>query len=140
MNFQWASGFHAPKGVDPKKVAKAIDSLDELSPDALLHAAKHKAHVLHKALWSEGDQVWAYRGRLEYTRKIMASVEEVETKGSKVIEHRYVEFVRTSDGDRWALMKDILVNQELLDGYMLEIQRMNEQAAAKMTNLRALLF
>lgn len=140
MNFQWASGFHAPKGVDPKKVAKAIDGLDDLSPDALLNAAKRETHVLHKTLWAEGDQVWAYRGRLEYTRKIMASVEEVETKGSKVIEHRYVEFVRTSEGGRWARMKDILVNQELLDGYMAEIQRMNEQAAAKMTNLRALLF
>lgn len=139
MNFSWREGFHPPKGVAADDVAAALDQLKEPSPENLLQASKAKRHVLHGDLWSEGDQVWAQRGRLERCRQILGAVKRVEIIGGKTIEVRAVEFVRLNGEDRWAKIDDILQDKSLCDAYMAGVQNLLEQASAKMSKLRELM-
>lgn len=139
MNYVWADGFHAPKGVSADKVAEAIEKLPDPSPEALLDATKAKRHVLHEAVWGEGDQVWAQRGRVDYCRRVLGAVKEVVVHGGKTIEVRAVEFVRQNGDGRWYQTRDIRNDPELLDAYMAEIARLQDQAAAKMAKLRSLM-
>ena len=139
MTYVWADGYHAPKGLRPDKVAAAIDNLSDPSPEAMLEATKSKRHVLHEVVWGEGDQAWAQRGRLDFCRKIMGAIKEVIVHGGKSIEVRTVEFVRQNGDGRWYHTRDIRGDAELLDAYMAEIVRLQDQAAGKMAKLRALM-
>lgn len=140
MNFQWADGFHPPKNVTPDAVKAAIDELADPSPESMLEASKRKRHVLHEDLWAEGDQVWAQRGRLDRTRRIIGSVMETMTIGGKSISIRVVEFVRPAESDgRWATLETIRKAPELLDAYLGEVQRLQDQATAKLAKVRSLL-
>jgi hypothetical protein len=140
VRFEWREGFHPPSGVAAETVKAALDALPEPSPEALLEASKIAEHPLHGELWSEGDQLWAQRGRLEHCRRIIGAVHEVLTIGGKEITIRAVEFIRTeSDKGRWIGLDGIRADPELLDAYFGEIQRLQDQAAGKMAKLRDLM-
>lgn len=141
MKYRWADGFHAPKGVEADKVMAAIEELPSPTPLALLSASKAKRHVLHEHLWAEGDQVWAQRARLDRCRKIIGAVEEVVIVGGKTMEVRAVEFIRDPEtkAGSWFTMADIMRDKGLLDAYLAEVERAQEQAAAKVARVRALL-
>lgn len=139
MQFKWADGFHPPKDVAPDAVKAAIDKLKEPTPENLLQASKRPKHVLHNDLWSEGDQVWAQRGRLERCRKIIGAVQEVVVAGGKEISIRAVEFVHLNGDGRWATIDTIRSDPELLNAYLSEIQRLQEQAVGKMQKVRDLM-
>lgn len=140
MRYQWADGFHPPKDVPAEAVKAALDELPEPSPENLLEASKRKRHVLHQDLWSEGDQVWAQRGRLERCRRIIGGVKEVVVAGGKEIEVRAVEFVKPNGGDgRWLNIDTIRSDPDLIDAYLSEIQRLQDQASGKMAKLRELM-
>jgi len=141
MSYQWADGFHAPKGLMADAVMEAIEALPVPTPEALLEASKRKRHILHEVLWSEGDQVWAQRARLDRCRKIIGAVEEVVIIGGKSIEVRAVEFIRERDTGvgRWMTMTDIMADKELLRAYLAEVVRVQEQATAKVERVRQLL-
>lgn len=141
MRYQWAPGFHPPKGVEADAVKGALDALPEPSPENLLEASKSSNHVLHEDLWSEGDQVWAQRGRLERCRKIIGSVVDTQLVGGKAITVRAVEFLRSDDDKKgqWVSIESIVQDSDLLDAYLAEVQRLQDQASAKMAKVRALL-
>lgn len=139
MNYRWAEGFHPPKKVTPEAAKAAIDKLKEPTPENLLEASKRDKHVLHEDLWSEGDQVWAQRGRLERCRKILGAVQEVVIVGGKEMTVRSVEFVKTSGEGRWATLETIRSDPALLEAYFAEILRLQEQATAKMAKVRELM-
>ncbi|WP_022727204.1 hypothetical protein [Fodinicurvata sediminis] len=136
MNFQWAEGFHAPKGVSADEVKEALEALPEPSPDALLEASKDTAHPLHHDLWSEGDQAWAQRGRLERCRRIIGAVQEVVVSGNRSVSIRAVEYVRPNGEGRWATLNTIRSDPDLLDAYLAEAERYMEQASAKFRRVR----
>lgn len=139
MRFEWRDGFHPPKNVAADDVAAAVSELPEPSPENLLDASKRKRHVLHDELWSEGDQVWAQRGRLERCRRILGGYVETIVTGGKEIQIRAVEFVRTNGEGRWASIDSIRSDPELVDAYAAEVQRLQDQASAKMAKLRELM-
>ena len=139
MKFQWRDGFHPPKGLSADDFAAAVSELPEPSPEHLLNASKKKRHVLHEYIWSEGDQVWAQRGRLEQCRRILGGYAETIVTGGKEIQIRAVEFVRTNGEGRWATIDSIRSDPELCDAYIAEIQRLQDQASAKMAKLRDLM-
>ncbi len=139
MNFEWREGFHPPKGVSADDVKAALDKLREPSPENLLDASKAKRHVLHGELWGEGDQVWAQRGRAEQCRRIIGAVQEVIVVGGKTIQIRAVEFIKRNGEGHWTSIDDIRQSEELRDAYMSEIQRLQEQASAKMAKFRQLM-
>lgn len=136
---RWRAGFVPPKGVDVGEVKAALDKLPEPSPEGLFEASKVPTHVLHDAVWSEGDQVWAQRGRLEYCRKIIGAVVEIVRIGGREIETRAVEFVRADGQGRWATIEDITADPDLRDAYLAEVQRLTEQATAKLARCRDLM-
>lgn len=138
MKYHWREGFHAPRGVSAEAVKKTLDVLSEPSPQMLLEASKKKQHPLHGELWSEGDQVWAQRGRAERCRHIISSIEEEINIGGVTIEIRSVEFLRVDGSRRWTQIEEIIDDPELADAYLTEIQRLQEQAAAKMAKFREL--
>lgn len=139
MRFEWADGFHPPKDVSADAVKGALDLLDEPTPEALYEASKGNGHVLHDELWSEGDQAWARRGRLDRCRKIIGAVQEVVVVGGKNIQVRAVEHVRVRGEGRWASLETIRSDPDLREAYFAEVLRLQEQAAAKLTKLRELL-
>lgn len=134
--WQWADGFHAPKGVAAESVVEAVGALKAPTPENLLNAAKKKGHVLHDAFWAEGDQVWANRGRLDYARHIIGSLRSVEVRGGKEISVRAVEFVRPNGEGRWAMIDDIIADPDLRDAYLAEAQMLFDQASSKMSAVR----
>lgn len=136
---EWREGFHAPKGVSADDVKATLDRLEEPSPENLLHATKAKRHPLHDAVWGEGDQVWAQRGRLEYCRRIIGAINETIVVGGKSIEIRVVEFIRTNGSGQWTSIDDIRNDPLLLDAYLAEVQRLQEQAVAKLEKVRVLM-
>lgn len=129
VTYKWRSGFHPPD-VDPGVVAKAAKGHD---PDSLLEASKARKHPLHAELWSEGDGVWAERGRRERCRQIMAAVVNVRVVGGQKVEVRSFEHLRQSK--RWATIEEILADPELELEHMAAIRELNVQAAAKMQRL-----
>lgn len=139
MNFRWADGFHPPKDVPADVAMAAIEKLPDPTPERLLQATKSKRHVLHDDLWAEGDQVWAQRGRLDRCRKIIGAVQSVVVVGGKDISVRAVEFVKLDGEGRWATLATIRSDPALLEAYFAEIQRLQEQAVAKMTKVRELM-
>ena len=136
MNYQWGDGFHAPKGVSAEKVAAVVLAMPNPTPTALVAASKRKTHVLHGELWSESDKVWAERGRLDRAAKIIGAIYEVVVVGGKEISIRAVEFVRHDGEGRWAKLADIRADPELLDAYLAEVIRMQEQAMGKLIRVR----
>lgn len=137
MKFEWVSGYIPPKEITPEQAARIIEATPD--PDSLFEASKKSTHKLHKALWSEGDQVWANEARREFCRKFIGSLKRTEIKGGKEISFRVVEFVRTNGEGRYATMDQILDNKDLLDGYFREIQQLQRQALNKMETLQILL-
>jgi len=131
---RWRDGFVAPKGVAVADARAAVVELDEPSPEELYEASKDNSHVLHEDIWSEGDQEWARRGRIERCRKILGAIVEIVRVGNREIEVRSVEFV-----GKWALIEEIISDVDLRDRYFLEIQRLNEQAMAKLARCRELM-
>ena len=96
MGYSWKEGFHAPKGVSASDAYAAVVALgDDISPENLMEASKDQGHALHQAVWEEGDQAWARRGRIEFCRKVIGGlVLEVQTGPKRVEMVRAVEFVR----------------------------------------------
>lgn len=135
---RWASGFHPPRGVSPEAFAGRLRKLKEPTPEASFEASKRKTDLLHEATWGEGDQVWANRARLEFHRKCISSLVEPVFVGGKSIEVRAVEFVRVNGEGRWAHIDDIRADPELYDAYFDAVERLQEQALAKMAKLREL--
>lgn len=146
MQFQWREGAIPPRrlhknkevAIDAGVVARALRELDAPSPDNLLEASKASDHVLHWELWHEGDQVWAQRGRLDRCRNIIGAVHEVVTMGGKEITTRSVEFIRVNGEGTWAHMEAILSDPAMEKAYLAEIQKLQEQALAKIQRYRAL--
>lgn len=147
MRFQWREGTRPPhKLVDGKpatvsadEVATALRELPAPSPDELLEASKVSDHVLHWELWHEGDQVWAARGRQDRCRQIIGAVHEVTIVGGKSMTVRTVEFVRPAGRDpEWAHIETILKDPALDAAYLGEIQRLLEQAQAKLARYQIL--
>jgi len=134
MNFQWAEGYHPPKGVTIEQAAAAV--LEAKDPDTLLRKSRGKRHCLHNALWSEKDQVWANRARREYCRKFIGAVKEIRIIGGDEVSIRAVEFVKVNGGDIYATIDDIMSNQGYLNAYLGEIQKLQQQAINKMAVLR----
>lgn len=139
MNFQWAKGFHAPKGVNAADMAAALDKLKYPSPEGLYEASKAKRHVLNNEIWSEGDQVWATRGRMERCRTIIGAVEEIIIVGGKSLSIRAVEFIPVKGEGRWTRVEEIRDDPVLCDAYLATVIRMQEQATAKLARVRELL-
>jgi hypothetical protein len=139
MNYQWADGFHAPKNVAAEDVLAALGKLPEPSPENLLAASKRPKHILHDELWSEGDQVWAQRARLDRCRHIIGGVRSIDIIGGKTISTRVVEFIRPNGEGRWASMAEIVADGSLLEAYLMEIERLSQQAADKMSVVRNML-
>ena len=139
MNYQWADGFRPPKNVSAEDVKQALDSLEEPTPENLLEASKRKRHILHADLWSEGDQAWAQRARLDRCRHIIGAVVEPIVVGGKTITVRSVEYVRANGEGRWATLTQIRSDPELREAYAAEVERLQEQALGKLTKLRELM-
>ena len=73
-------------------------------------------------------------------RKIIGALEETVIFGGKSIEVRVVEYIRDEKGvGVWATMNDILADKELLSAYLAEVERLQEQATAKVARVRQLL-
>lgn len=137
--YQWADGYHPPKGVTAEAIGEVLEALPEPTPEALFEASKSEAHVLHGHLWSEGDQVWATRARLEECRHVINGVRAVYTVGPKIITVRAIEFLREDGEGSWKHIDDILANKDLHRAYMAEIKRLQEQALNKMDAFMTLL-
>jgi hypothetical protein len=134
--FRWREGYHGPRGLDVKAVGLAIEKAKD--PAVLFEHSKASTHCLHSHLWSEGDQVWANRARLEECRQISMAVLREYSIGGRTYSIRAVEYVRQNGGGTWATMNEILNDHDLEDGYLAEIERLNDQAARKMESFRQL--
>jgi hypothetical protein len=125
---RWARGFPAPKGTTAEAVWAAMQAKGRYFPEQIMEDSKQSAHPLHAAFWSEGDQVWATRGRMEYARKIVSSLITHTVVRGRVVETRAVEFVR----QRWVPMTEIISDPDLDDAYQQDILRQAEQLHAKL--------
>lgn len=134
--FRWREGYHGPRGLDVKAVGQAVEKAKD--PAVLFEHSKAHTHCLHSHLWSEGDQVWANRARLEECRQISMAVLREYSIGGAVYAIRAVEFVRRNGSGTWATMDQILKDSDLEDSYLGEIERLNDQAARKMEAFRQL--
>lgn len=133
-----------PKASLPAETKLAVlqelrDAGLEPSPANLLEASKAKGHPLHGPLWKRSDKEWARIGRLEFCRQFIKSVRVEFTHGGRTIQTRAVEFVKPNGEGHWLHTEDIVKDPKLLDAYMVEIARLNEQASEKMARLRALM-
>jgi len=129
-----------PVGLDAEAVYRAVAALPDPTPENVFEDSKKPEHVLHATIWSEGDQVWANRGRIDYVRKIMRSIGEVVVVSGRTITVRSIEFVRPEARPEglWSTLERIRADNSLLDAYEAEVIRLQEQALGKMTKLRAL--
>lgn len=125
---RWARGFPAPRGVSAESVWNAMQARGRYFPEQLMEDSKKIDHPLHAALWAEGDQVWANRGRLEYARKVISSLITPTVVRDRVVETRAVEFVR----QRWVPMAEIIGDPDLDEAYQQDILRQAEQLNAKL--------
>lgn len=140
MNYQWSVGYHAPKGISADAAMGAVMALKHPTPEELLAASKAKRHIFHQHLWAEGDQVWAQRARLTECRRIIGHIERVEVIGGKTMTVRAVEYVRgNSPAGAWATLDDIVNSPELLDAYLADAERAQQQAVEKLSRIRALI-
>jgi hypothetical protein len=139
VNYQWADGFRPPEKVSASAVRAALDALEAPTPENLLEASKRKRHVLHADLWTEGDQAWAQRARLDRCRHIIGAIVEPVVVGGKTIIVRSVEYVRVNGEGTWATLADIRNDPELRGAYVAEVQRLQEQALGKLAKLRELM-
>ena len=141
VSVEWADGAHPPKGVSAEAFLARLRSLPQPSPECSFEASKDPNDLLHDATWGEGDQVWANRARLDYHRHIISTVCEVVVVGGKNIKVRAVEFIHKGENDdgRWINIGDIRDDAELMEAYMGEIQRLQEQASGKMAKFRELI-
>ena len=137
--YQWAEGFRPPKNVSAEDLGRAIERLEEPTPEALFEASKEAEHVLHSHLWSEGDKVWANRARVEECRHIIGGYRGITIVGGKTITFRPVEFLREQGEGRWARMEEIIADKSLHHAYMAEIKRLQQQALNKMETFMILL-
>ena len=133
--YRWKDGYHAPKNVKANEVWEALQALPEPTPEALYEATKDRSHPLHDAVWTEGDQEWARRGRLTFCRRVIASIERVELRGKKTIVVRAAEFVT----GRWVTVEDIAEDADLRDAYFDELQKMLDNASRKIEAARMFL-
>lgn len=140
-HYTWADGFQPPSGVSAEAVKNALDELAEPSPDNLLDASKTRTHILHGDLWSEGDQAWAQRARLDRCRRIIGAVHEVVVVGGKTLTTRSVEFVRPngSPNGRWCTLQTIMADPVLIDALMDEVIALQERVTAKLARIRELM-
>jgi hypothetical protein len=138
IEYLWRRGFVAPR-IDVAQVAAAINELPEPEPEQLFEASKAEDHVLHEAVWSEGDQEWARRGRIEFCRRILSNIVEIVQVGGQTIETRAYEYVRGEGAGRWSSISSIMADPELRDAYLAEIQRLQMEAAAKLERFRELM-
>lgn len=144
MKYRWRDGFHSPKGVPAEAVAKAVNALPEITPENLLEASKETTHVLHDDLWSEGDQAWARRGRLDRCRKIIGGYVEVFYVGGKEVTSRAVEYISYQDRDsrtvnRFVTMDQVMHDAVLVDALLNTVIRYQQEATAKLLRLRQLM-
>jgi hypothetical protein len=139
MKYQWADGFHPPKGVSAEAFCDALHKLPEPTPEALLKASKKVSHIYHEAIWSEGDDVWARKGRLDFCRRSIASCKEVAFVGGQEVLVRSVEYVHVDGDGRWATMDMIRSDKDLLAAYFEETKKLMYQATAKMERISLLM-
>lgn len=137
--YRWREGAVPPKTIDAEVFGSLLDASDDPSPDALFEASKDESHVLHEDLWSEGDQVWANRGRIARVRQIIGMCHKVEVHFGKEISTRVVEFIRPNGPGRWMQTDAIRLSPEFMDAYIREIIRLQEQATDKMSKVQSLL-
>lgn len=129
--FQWATGFHPPKGVSADEVGAALAEMkkvEEPSPENLYERTKDPSHPLHSAVWGEGDQVWASRGRLEFCARILRSVHEITYNGNKKFTTRYVEYV----AGKYHCLKDVIADDNLDEIYRREVLAAADAFRAKL--------
>lgn len=107
MNFEWAEGFRAPKGISAEAAKARLDTLPEPSPEASFEASKDPVDLLHNATWGEGDQAWANRARLDFHRHLIGAIRETVVVGGRTISIRSVEFVKTNGENRWVTLTEI---------------------------------
>lgn len=129
----------APIEVRRQALEQLIKKGIEPSPENLLKDARKKSHPLHAFFYDTPDEMWIQFGRYEAARRIIDTTKVEFTHGGKTMQVRAVEFVKVNGHGKWATTEDIVKDPELLDAYMLEIGRLNEQAAEKMARLRALM-
>jgi len=116
-----------------------IDSGVEPSPENLIAASKKKGAPLYAFFRSLSEKEWAEFGRYETARRIIQTTKVEYSVGGATITARQVECVRVDGERRYEALGKILKDKSLLDGYMQEIQSLNEQAASKMERLRLLM-
>lgn len=132
MAYKWREGARPPKNVSADVVAEAISDLgDEVQAEALLEASKKPKHVLHEDLWSEGDQVWANRARLQRCREIISSVVEEIEIGGKTYETRAYEFVRGG----YRTIQTIASDQDLIADFIQDVADQMGQFQAKLSRI-----
>ena len=139
IEYFWRSGYVPPKGIAAVSVKEALDALPEPAPEALFEASKDASHILHEEIWSKGDQEWARVGRIEHCRKIISNLVEIISVGGREIETRVVEFVRLGSEGRWSRIEDVISDPEMRDAHLAAIQRLQDEAAAKLARFRELI-
>ena len=138
MTWFWAEGAHTPKGLSAEAMGEAIQQWP--TPPLMFEASKDRHHILHAELWSEGDQVWANQARLDRTRHIMGACKQQIVIGKKTITMRAVEYIHRKDGTgAWATSDMIRSDSELLEDYLAEVQKLQVQAAEKISTVLALM-
>lgn len=120
-------------------IQQLIDAGVEPSPGNLLKAAQTKKSPLYEYFRSIPEHEWAEFGKIEACRRILHTTKTEFKVGGATIKTRMSECVRIGKDIQYAPIQDILKDKALLDGYMREVQTLNEQAAHKMNTLRLLL-
>jgi hypothetical protein len=144
ISYKWKEGFPAPKGVSAEQMDEVISKLRmsvtteqgrEAGPEDLVEASKDKKHVLYKEFWSDGDDVWARRGRIARARGLWnAVVVEFENKG-KIYETRAYEFI---SGQGRESVFEIARNDDLLSKLLADVADQLGRLQTKIATLNAL--
>jgi hypothetical protein len=125
----WAPGFHAPRGVAAADVGRSLQGTDK-SPETLLELSKDKNHPLHEAVWGEGDQVWANRGRMELCRKVISAIRVDEITSKKTITYRMYEYIKQTKS--WHDLPEIVVDPTLDAEYQRQIMASIDELQSKL--------
>jgi hypothetical protein len=88
----------------------------------LLEKSKRPRHVLHEELWSQGDDVWAQKARLQRCREILGAVTSEYTIGGKVYETRAFEFVRGAYRTIESIAEDVDLIADLIDQIVADME------------------
>lgn len=119
----WRSGFQAPKGLDPKKVADILEKLPEITPAAVLEEAAKPRSPLHR-LFTWDDTKAAHEYRLWQARRVIGALEVVYVEGPKEpVRYMHVEQRATKGTTRYATTHEILSNSNRRNQLLLSALR-----------------